>query len=650
VAQRFTQATLDAMPEQICVLDGTGRILFVNAGWRLFSEANHGTPASTLVGSNYLDACAKASGPGSTEAAPFLEGLHQVLAGTLPSFSLEYPCHSPRVQRWFLARVTRYAEGGFVRLVVAHQDISALKAAHEAQRLTAERFEAALADSPVVIFHQDRDLRYTWIHNPALSYRAAEVIGLRDGDIFERPEDAAATEALKRQVLESGVRQRREVLIRDAGVDRFYDLTVDPHREATGEVTGVLCVAVEVTERKQSERNLSESEGRFRDSANLSEAVIEFSPYGMILYDASGQCVRANGSAARILGATTADLLQQNYHSIRSWRSSGMYRLALDAMERDATTSDTLEILTSFGRPLTLELRFVPLVLGGRRHLLLNFVDVANYLRVQKELAAKGAELERSNAELQLFADVASHDLQEPLRMVASYTELLGERYRGRLDEKADKYIGYAVDGARRMQLLINDLLAFSRVGTRVPALELVKVSEVLDAALGNLALALRESGGEVHRSGLPAIVADRRPLVQLFQNLLGNALKFRGEAPPRIEVSAARQAQEWTFCVRDNGIGLDMKFADRIFRVFQRLHGREQYPGSGMGLAICKKIVERQGGRMWVASELGRGSAFYFTLPEAGGRGGGRQAGLQEGAEVAREEALEGGWEGRKP
>ncbi len=226
-------------------------------------------------------------------------------------------------------------------------------------------------------------------------------------------------------------------------------------------------------------------------------------------------------------------------------------------------------------------------------------------LRLEKEkseaLAQKAAELERSNAELEQFAYVASHDLQEPLRMVASYTELLAKKYQGKLDEKADKYINYAVDGSKRMQRLINDLLAYSRVGTQAKPVESVDTSAVVDKVLAALELALRESGGEVTRDGLPTVMADETQFFQLFQNLIGNALKFHGPDAPRVHVGAERNGSEWTFSVSDNGIGIEARHAERIFMVFQRLHGRGKYPGTGIGLAIAKKIVERHEGRIWM-------------------------------------------------
>ncbi len=203
--------------------------------------------------------------------------------------------------------------------------------------------------------------------------------------------------------------------------------------------------------------------------------------------------------------------------------------------------------------------------------------------------------------------------------MVESYVQLLARRYRGKLDADADEFIGYAVDGATRMKVLIDDLLEYSRMGTQDKPLEPTDSSAVLARALDNLKAAVRESSAVVTRDALPTVVADASQFVQLLQNLIGNAIKFHGQGPPRVHVSAQREGDEWVFSVRDNGIGMDLKFADRIFIIFQRLHSGAEYLGTGMGLAICKKIVERHGGRTWVESEPGQGSTFYFTIPVRG-------------------------------
>ncbi|QAR34449.1 sensor histidine kinase [Geovibrio thiophilus] len=237
-----------------------------------------------------------------------------------------------------------------------------------------------------------------------------------------------------------------------------------------------------------------------------------------------------------------------------------------------------------------------------------------------RELAARTAELERSNEELEQFAYIASHDLQEPLRMISSYTQLLAKRYKDKLDEDATEFINYAVDGANRMQVLINDLLSYSRVGTKGEEFSHVDLNGVLDIVKANLKGVIEESGAVIKYSKLPTVLADNSQMLQLFQNLTGNAIKFRREGvKPEIEISAKKEGNMFRFMVKDNGIGIDKKYLDRIFVIFQRLHTKEEFPGTGIGLAICKKIVERHGGEISVESAEGKGSDFIFTLQGKG-------------------------------
>jgi light-regulated signal transduction histidine kinase (bacteriophytochrome) len=242
--------------------------------------------------------------------------------------------------------------------------------------------------------------------------------------------------------------------------------------------------------------------------------------------------------------------------------------------------------------------------------------DITKRREADEILRLKLEELTHSNAELEQFAYVSSHDLQEPLRMISSYLQLLQRRYEGNIDEKADKYIHFAVEGASRMQNLINDLLELSRVATRASEPEPTNCESVLNQVLANLETFIEGNEATVSHNPLPEVMADSTQLVQVFQNLIINGIKFHNEKPPKIHISSGKKDSDWVFSVKDNGIGINAKYSEKIFEVFKRLHNKEKYPGTGIGLAVCKKIVERHGGRIWVESELGKGSTFYFTLP----------------------------------
>jgi signal transduction histidine kinase len=236
--------------------------------------------------------------------------------------------------------------------------------------------------------------------------------------------------------------------------------------------------------------------------------------------------------------------------------------------------------------------------------------------QLYEEKAQRQAELERSNTELQQFAYVASHDLQEPLRMITGYTSLLAKRYKGKLDAAADEFIGFAADGANRMRVLINDLLTYSRVGTQGKKFAPVDCEMILAQTVASLQVAIEESAARLSHDPLPTVNGDDVQLRQLFQNLIGNAIKYRNGNAPAVHIGCARRERDWLFSVRDNGIGIDPRFAEKIFIIFQRLHNVEKYPGTGIGLAVCKRVVERHGGRIWLGAESEEGATFYFTLP----------------------------------
>jgi signal transduction histidine kinase len=243
-------------------------------------------------------------------------------------------------------------------------------------------------------------------------------------------------------------------------------------------------------------------------------------------------------------------------------------------------------------------------------------VLISTLMNIYRREQRKAMELARSNADLETFAHVVSHDLKEPLRVITSFLGLLEKRYKNKLDEKGMEYIRFTADGAKRMDELIKDILEYSQVGAKDKEFKTVDCSSVLSNAISNLQVAMQESGALVTHDSLPTVVAEPMLLISLFQNLLGNAIKFHGAEAPKVHISAEKKGGEWVFSVSDNGIGIGPQFQEHIFRAFRRLHTRDEYPGTGVGLATCKKIVECHGGRIWVKSDVGKGSAFYFTIP----------------------------------
>jgi PAS domain S-box-containing protein len=252
----------------------------------------------------------------------------------------------------------------------------------------------------------------------------------------------------------------------------------------------------------------------------------------------------------------------------------------------------------------------------GQPMILLAIEDISKRKEAEGALELHTKELERSNADLEQFAYVASHDLQEPLRMITSFTQLLAKRYKGKLDADADEFIAYIVDGATRMHRLINDLLAYARLGSRAAEFVPTDCEAIFAEAVSNLGSAMEENEATVTHDPLPTVMADKDQLSRVFQNLLNNAIKFRAADSPVVHVSAHRNEKEWLFSVRDNGIGIDPAQFERVFLLFQRLHGKSEYSGTGVGLAICRKIVERHGGKIWIESQAGKGSTFCFTIP----------------------------------
>lgn len=357
-------------------------------------------------------------------------------------------------------------------------------------------------------------------------------------------------------------------------------------------------------------------------SRDYVDTIIDSMNDTLIIVDTNGKISRINRATEELLGYSESELIQKPVEVLMEsdnlyLRSSELTELVKAGFIQNTETN----FLSKQGNiiPVLLSSSAMHNKDGKMQGMVFLALDITERKRMEEELLKNAGELERSNKDLEQFAYVASHDLQEPLRMVASYLQLITRRYQGKLDETADEFIAYAVDGADRMRRMINDLLIYSRVGTKGKPFELTDCEDVLNQSIANLEMAIKESGAVVTHDPLPHIMADGAQLVQLFQNLIGNSVKFSKEESSRVHISAAKKGVEWIFSVQDNGIGIEPQYMERIFQIFQRLHGVGEYPGTGIGLAVCRRIVERHGGRIWVESKPGNGTTFYFTIPIKG-------------------------------
>ena len=518
----------------------------------------------------------------------------------------------------------RDADGQPVGILGVSRDITERKLKEEELRESEERYRLLAENVTDVIWTMDMDMRFTYTspsitHQRGYSVEEAMAQSLVDNlcpDSLEVAlqayEEELAIEEMEQKDLFRTRTLELEQKCKD-GSTICTEVTMTFLRNADGQAIGILGVSRDITERKLAEEALRESEYRLQELVeNIGSGVAVYKPINggkdFVFLNLNKAGEKIGGiSKEKVIGKTVTEVLP------------GIKKFGLlDVFQRVNETGKSEHFPISFYEDERIKgwrENFVYKLPSGE--LVAVYEDISERKRAEEERERLIHELERSNAELQQFAHVASHDLQEPLRMVASYTQLLEKRYKGNLDADADEFIAYAVDGAQRMQNMIESLLYYSRVGSRGKPLQPVESESAFEQAMADLKLAIDESSAEMTHDPLPQVMADKTQLIQLFQNLLGNAVKFRGKEQPHIHVSAKQDKNEYLFSVSDNGIGMNPEYFDRIFVIFQRLHGREEYPGTGMGLSICRRIIERQGGRIWVESKPGEGSTFYFTIPK---------------------------------
>jgi PAS domain S-box-containing protein len=512
------------------------------------------------------------------------------------------------------AFLRRPGEPGYYGVVSTLGDITARRNAEENLR----RFRLAMDSSADMIVLIDRArMRYIDVNATTcrlLGYTRDEMLSMGPQDLLpisqrdlERSYDALTADATLTGNIRSKYRRK----------DGTF-LPFESTRQVllSGDNRIVVAVSRDIRDRIAADAALRESEERFR-------LTFEAAASGIAHVSLDGRFLLVNQSLCDILGMEKADLLDRSVKDISHPDDrdvSDEQRARVHRGEIDAAHLEK-RYLRKDGSTVWVDLAIALVRKDGKPdYEIAIFDDITERKEAEAALHHAHEELKRSNAELAQFAYVASHDLQEPLRMVSSYTQLLARRYGDKLDGDAREFMAYVVDGAARMKQLIEDLLAYSRVGTRGREFKPVSVEAPLRRAIMNLKSAIDEAGASVSFDAMPTLEADEMQLAQLFQNLIGNALKFRSASVPRIHVVSSEKPDEWEFAVTDNGIGIEKEYFERIFMVFQRLHNKGEYPGTGIGLAICKKVVERHGGRIWVESEPGAGSSFRFTLPKKQG------------------------------
>ena len=499
----------------------------------------------------------------------------------------------------------RDEHGEAVRMSGACVDITGRQQAEEAIRLAKQDWEIAFdaVSDAIMILDADHQVRRV---NGAL----ARLLGRDPQDFVGRkcyelvhgtsePPPFCPHALLLKDAQEHTVEFHEERLGRDLLVN------VSPLRDNEGRLVGAVHVARDITARKRMEEAGRERERRFC-------ALVENAPDCVSLLGPDGRFIYASPAAARINGYSQEEFLQKNAFQIIHPEDLPGVEQAFQRILKDPGPRISLEFRLQHRDG---SWRWIDAIAANRLEDPALRGVVVNYRDITEHKFAK--ELTRSNKELEQFASIASHDLQEPLRMITGFVELLKQDYQDKLDDKAKEYISFAVDGARRMSVLIKALLAYSRAGGADLILAPANIEAVLGTVLTNMKMSIRESGTVVTHDPLPTVVADAGQIIQVIQNIIGNAIKFRSSGQPcQVHVSAKAEGKEWLFSIRDNGIGIDPLFKDRIFVIFERLRAREEHDGSGIGLAICMKIVERHGGRIWVESAPGAGSTFYFALP----------------------------------
>lgn len=616
------RATVDSASEGMLIYDRSLAIVSVNRA----AERILGLAQAELIGkpgfTSMLPCIGEDGAPLASEARPTRITIRTGTPQTGRVIGIKRPDGAVTWLSVNTAFLRRADEADYYGLVSTVSDITAQHDAERRLKESEQRFRRTFELAGSGMAHIGMDRRFTRVNR-----RLCEILGYSEEELLQltgrqisHPEDLDVINE-QRPRLYKGEIDRIELekrYLRKDGSVVWVHFTMTVERDAKGAPLYEIAVYEDITQQLETQLRLRESEARFRQTFELAASGIG--------HVRDGRFVRVNRSLCEIFGYAEGELLGRHVKELSHPEDRDVSDAPRERIRRGEAESARFEkrYLRADGAVIWCEVAvaLVRDVYGVPQYEVAIFDEVTDRKKAEARLREAHEELKRSNAELEQFAYVASHDLQEPLRMVASYAQLLGRRYEAKLDGDAREFMAYIVDGAARMKQLIEDLLAYSRVGTKGAEFKRVNAEDALKRALFNLRVAIEEAGAVVTNDPLPALSGDEVQLGQLLQNLMSNALKFRSDSVPRIHIGVTESAKEYAFEVRDNGIGIEPQYYERIFMVFQRLHNKGEYPGTGIGLAICKKVVERHGGRIWVESHPGAGSSFYFTLPkERGGR-----------------------------
>jgi len=595
----YNRSLIEASLDPLVTIGPDGKITDVNEA----TEQVTGYPRKELIGtdfSNYF-----------TEPGAARIGYQQVFRhGEVRDYFLELQHKNGHItQVLYNASVYKDKSGRVIGVFAAARDITELKKADEKVQTLANAVESS--DDAIITKSLD-GLITSWNKGAEhiYGYSAGEVLG-KCMSILEpanlKGESIQLSEKIKRG---KRIQHHETVRLKKDGTIINVSVTLSPVFDRFGELVVISSIARDITERKETEEKI-----RLSNIYNRSLIEASLDPLVTIGYD--GKITDVNEATERVTGYLRDELIGTDFTNY--FTEPEKAKKGYQEVFKEGYVFDYALAIQNKNGHITPVLHNASVYKNESGEIIGVFAaarDITERKNAEKMLKLKLEELTHSNEELEQFAYVSSHDLQEPLRMVTSYLQLLQKRYQGNLDEKADKYINFAVDGAFRMQNLINDLLEYSRVGPGNNGPESIDCEFILNKVLSNLKIIIKENNVIISHIPLPEVVADSTQIMQIFQNLIFNGIKFHSEQAPKIHIAAEKRASEWVFSVQDNGIGIDPQYSERIFEIFKRLNSRDRYPGTGIGLAICKKIIDRHGGSIWVESELGKGSTFYFTLP----------------------------------